>query len=229
MFQEDSESAPGPAASPRPSPAQSSPLSYGTPLSTPTRSPEPSPRLSEAGPPFQPAPFVPQPPASPRLPLGGPGPSRDLEQGQQLEVEAEPSQQSEAAPSQQEPEVVSQLPAEDTLPGLAELFEVTMPTINYIPPAACNMWSRVLGSHMDKLAADMDNIFLWKLFVILPFVIFPAYKRDKRTRRPSGHLTQTQAILQRLERWRAGEIAELYNEALQHTRMARRGRGKQMS
>ena len=225
MFQEESEPAPGPAASPRPSPAQSSPLSYGTPMSTPSHSPQPSPRLSEAGRPFQPAPFVPQPPASPRLPRGGPGPGRDLEQGQS----SQPSQQSEAEPSQQEPEVVSQLPAEDTLPGLAELFRVPMPTLNYIPPAVCNMWSRVIGSHMDKLAADINNIFLWKLFVILPFVIFPSYKMDRRSRRPSGRLTQSQAILQRLERWRAGEIAELYAEALQLTRMGRRGQRKQMS
>ena len=50
------------------------------------------------------------------------------------------------------------------------------------------------------------------MFVILPFVIFPAFKRDKR--RPRGPLTQSQAILQRLERWRAGEIGELYHEAL---------------
>ena len=250
IFQEENESALGPAASPRPSPALSSPLQYGTPLSTPTHSPASSPRLSEAGLPFQPAPFirqpspsavsppqpfVPQPPAQPLQPLGGPGPGLDLGLSQQPEVahslvpEAQISQESEPQPSQPEPEVVTQLPVEDTLPELAELFEVSMPTLSFIPPAVCNTWSRVLGSLLDKLSGDMSNIMLWKMFVILPYVIFPAYKRDRRNRRPSGHLTQTQAILQRLERWRAGEIAELYNEALQHTRMARRGQRKQMS
>ena len=85
------------------------------------------------------------------------------------------------------------------------------------------MWSRVLGSLIDRLAGDMGNILLWKMFTILPFVIFPAHKRDKRTRRPNAHLTQAQTIHLRLERWRAGEISELYAEALQLTRMARRG------
>ena len=208
MFQEESESAPGPAASPRPSPALSSPLQYGTPLSTPTHSPASSPRLSEAGLPFQPAPFipqpspsvsppqpfVPQPPAQPSQLQGGPGPSLDLAHSQQPEFVLSPeqevpsSQEQEVEASQQEPEVVTQLP-EDTLPELQELYETNMPTLAYIPPAVCNTWSRVLGSLLSNLSADMSNIMLWKMFVILPFAIFPAYKRDRRTRRPSGNLT----------------------------------------
>ena len=243
MFQHEeghSVPAPGLTASPRHSPVLSSPLSYGTPLSTPSHTPEPSPRLSEAGLPFQPAPFVPQPRASPSQLQGGPGPGLDLARSQWPEVVLSPGPdpevvigpEPEVEPSQQEPvEAITQLPVEDTLPPLRELYETNMPTLTYIPPAVCNMWSRVLGGLWGSLAADMGNILLWKMFTVLPFVIFPAYKPDKRrTRRPNAHLTQTQVILQRLERWRAGEVSELYAEALQQTRMARSGhRRQQMS
>ena len=66
----------------------------------------------------------------------------------------------------------------------------------------------------------MDNITTWVLFYLFPFAILPAAPKDRRIRR-SG-LSQTQAIRDRLRRWRNGEAAALFRESLKVTAMARR-------
>ena len=190
MFQQEghSVSVPGPTVSPRHSPALSSPLSYGTPLSTPTHSPEPppSPRLSEAGPPFQPAPFVPQPRASPSQLQGGPGPGLDLAHSQRpevvlspepevspsLELEVEPSQQSSAPASQlpgdpgpsqglSQEEEETQVPTADSLPDMAVILQTFKPTITYVPAPVATEWSRVLGSVADRVARVPTDVGAW--------------------------------------------------------------------
>ena len=240
MFQQEghSVSVSSPAVSPRHSPALSSPLSYGTPLSTPSHTPEPSPRLSEAGPPFQPAPFVPQPRASPSQLQGGPGPGLDQGHSQQPEVVISPVL--EDVPSQprgdpglsqgsSQEEVETQVPTADSLPDMAVILQTFKPTITYVPAPVATEWSRVLGSLADRLARDPSDVGAWKCLFMVSFCIFPSFRPDKRMRRTDGDLTLVQKIRRRLSRWRNGEQRELWEEAMQLTKMARTSKRRQLS
>ena len=108
----------------------------------------------------------------------------------------------------------------ESLPDLAEIFRLYKPTQAHIPPSTAAEFSREFASVCDRLASDMTSITNWCLFYLFPFCILPAAPKDRRIRR-SG-LSQTQAIRERLRRWRRGEVVQLWREAVKVTAMARR-------
>ena len=119
----------------------------------------------------------------------------------------------------------TQLPDPADLPSLDDIYRTQKPTLKWIPAQACVEFSREFSSLADRLTADPENIVGWKLWAMFVFCVVPGGKKDKRTRRP-GDLSLVQLVKSRLRRWRSGEAASLWSEALAVTRMSRRPRAK---
>ena len=119
----------------------------------------------------------------------------------------------------------TQLPDPSDLPSLDNIYRTPKPTLKWIPAQACVEFSREFSSLADRLAADPENIVGWKLWAMFPFCVVPGGKKDKRTRRP-GDLTLVQLVKSRIRRWRNGEAAILWSEALALTRMTQRQRAR---
>ena len=192
-----------PPSSPGPSPATAAPSLHGSDLDQDQDVPD-----DHAGPaPDPPGPAQPPGPARPLPPGHAPDPS----QGPGLDTDTQHTQDATETQPLVEPE---------SLPDLAEIFRMYKPTIVHIPPSTAGEFSREFGSVCDRLASDMTSITNWCLFYLFPFCILPAVPKDRRIRR-SG-LSQTQAIRERLRRWRRGEVVQLWRDAVKVTAMARR-------
>ena len=104
------------------------------------------------------------------------------------------------------------------LPSLEEVHTTAIPTHKWPPKASRNEFTRELAALWDSLAANMHDMQLWVKLLIFARVILPATS----PRSSVGDQVKT-----RLRRWRAGEAAQLWQEALQSIEpRPRRGRKK---
>ena len=104
------------------------------------------------------------------------------------------------------------------LPSLEEVHTTAIPTHKWPPKASRNEFTRELAAFWDSLAANMHDMQLWVKLLIFARVILPATS----PRSSVGDQVKT-----RLRRWRAGEAAQLWQEALQSIEpRPRRGRKK---
>ena len=115
------------------------------------------------------------------------------------------------------------LPPGVDLPSLEELFSALIPTVKHCPKAAKGEFARELATLWQKLAADSDDVRLWALMAMFAKVILPA----GRGPRVGDAYSQARLVRERLRRWRGGEYLELWEEAKQLTKEARKPkRGK---
>ena len=104
----------------------------------------------------------------------------------------------------------------DSLPSLETVHETFVPTVTWVPKPARAAFARVFASQSNRVVFNPDNISAWILQLMFAKCILPAVKS-----RPD--ITQARAVRDRLARWRAGEYAALWREAVDMTRK----RGKQ--
>ena len=108
------------------------------------------------------------------------------------------------------------LPPVDSLPTLETVHGTFVPTVTWVPKPARAEFARVFASQCNRVVYNPDNISAWILQLMFAKCILPAVKS-----RPD--ITQARAVRDRLARWRAGEYAALWREAVDMTRK----RGKQ--
>ena len=110
------------------------------------------------------------------------------------------------------------LPPGVDLPGMEELYSTLIPTVKHCPKAAKGEFARELATLWQKLADDPDDVRLWALLSMFAKVILPAGKGP----RIGDAYSQARLVRERLRRWRGGEFLELWGEAIQLTREARK-------
>ena len=107
------------------------------------------------------------------------------------------------------------------LPTLEEVHTTAIPTHKWPPKAARNEFTREVDALWDRLAANMNDMQLWVKLLMFARVIIPA------TAPRSSAQSLGDQVKARLRRWRAGEAAQLWQEAVQTTEpRPRRGRKK---
>ena len=106
------------------------------------------------------------------------------------------------------------------LPSLEEIHTTAIPTHKWPPKAARGEFTREMTALWDRLATNMEDMQLWTKLLMFPLVIIPA----------SAPRTSEQSlgdqVKGRLRRWRAGEAAQLWQEAVQLTEKQPRKRGR---
>ena len=96
-----------------------------------------------------------------------------------------------------------------------------MPTVTWVPKPARADFARVFASQCDRVVYNSDNISAWILQLMFAKCILPAVKS-----RPD--IPQARAVRDRLARWRAGEYAALWREAVDMTRKNQRQEQKSL-
>ena len=123
-----------------------------------------------------------------------------------------------------EVEVAQPQPAVDNLqpgpplPTLQELHSTAIPTHKWPPKQSRADFTREAGALWDKVASNPRDVHQWIRLLIFPRVIIPA------TSPRSSALSLADQVKDRLRRWRAGEVAQLWQEAVQNLEQPRRGR-----
>ena len=103
------------------------------------------------------------------------------------------------------------LPPVDSLPTLETVHGTFVPTVTWVPKPARAEFERVFASQFNRVVYNPDKISAWILQMMFAKCILPAVKS-----RPD--ITQARAVRDRLARWRAGEYAALWREAIDMTR-----------
>ena len=98
------------------------------------------------------------------------------------------------------------------------MYSTLIPTVKHCPKAAKGEFARELATLWQKLADDPDDVRLWALLSMFAKVILPAGKGP----RIGDAYSQARLVRERLRRWRGGEFLELWGEAIQLTREARK-------
>ena len=107
------------------------------------------------------------------------------------------------------------------LPSLEEVHTTAIPTHKWPPKASRSEFTREMTTLWDRLANNMNDTQLWVKLLMFPLVIIPASAPR------SSEQSLGDQVKARLRRWRAGEAAQLWQEAVQMTeKQPRRGRKK---
>ena len=122
-----------------------------------------------------------------------------------------------AAVAQPQPPVVN-MPHGPPLPTLQELHNTAIPTHKWPPKQSRADFTREAGALWDKVASNPGDVHQWIRLLIFARVIIPA------TSPRSSALSLADQVKERLRRWRAGEAAQLWQEAVQNLEQPRRGR-----
>ena len=106
------------------------------------------------------------------------------------------------------------------LPPLEEVHTTSIPTHKWPPKAARGEFTREMTALWDRLATNMADMQLWVKLLMFPLVIIPASAPR------SSEQSLGDQVKGRLRRWRAGEAALLWQEAVQMTEKQPRRRGR---
>ena len=112
---------------------------------------------------------------------------------------------------------------EEGLPGWEEAHSSAIPTMKHIPKAAREDWARILGATVGDVCADPSNSKRWLLLYILPRCVLRAMPKEVAS---SGR-SAAQVVREACRRWRSGEAASLWKEAVKGQRAPpKKGRKK---
>ena len=114
------------------------------------------------------------------------------------------------------------LPARAELPSLEVLHTTLVPTLKWCPKAARGDFARELTSLWHQLASNPDDVRLWVLESMFARCILPA----GRGPRAGDAYSQARLVRERLRRWRAGEHAQLWLEAVDLTKVPPKKKGR---
>ena len=95
------------------------------------------------------------------------------------------------------------------LPSLEDVHKTRIPSHKWPPKGARPDFTRELSTLWGQLADSINDEQLWVKVLIFPRVILPA-----TAPRQDGTVSLASAVKERLRRWRAGEIGQLWQEAL---------------
>ena len=130
-----------------------------------------------------------------------------------MEVQPSAAEHSYAQPSSQPATTL-------ILPSIKALLSTSVSTLRHIPKAARGDWTRILSDALNGVLGNTESERHWSILFAAPKCILAAPKRGG-----SDHQRQTAAIIkQRAERWRKGEINELWMEASAPLEPRRKGR-----
>ena len=122
-------------------------------------------------------------------------------------------------------QVPPQLPPGADIPSLEQLHSTVVPTLKYCPKAARGDFARELATIWHRVTSQLDEERLWVLLGMFPRCILPA----GRGPRAGDAYSQARLVRERLRRWRNGEYSQLWQEAVNLTKVPpkrrRRGRG----
>ena len=107
------------------------------------------------------------------------------------------------------------LPEGNLLPSLEELHSTYVPTVKWCPKAARGDLARELSSLWLRMSENPQEVRLWALEAMFPRCILPA----GRGPRAGDVYSQARIVRDRLRRWRAGEYAQLWREAVDLTKV----------
>ena len=112
---------------------------------------------------------------------------------------------------------------EEGLPGWEVAHSSAISTMKHIPKAAREDWARILGATVGDVCAEPSNSKRWLLLYILPRCVLRARPKEVAS---SGR-SAAQVVKEACRRWRAGEAAALWKEALKGQRAPpKKGRKK---
>ena len=146
---------------------------------------------------------------------GGHGGRQDVQGGQggRQDVQGVDERRQEDQGAEQQAD-----PPGPPLPTLEELHNTAIPTHKW-PPKQCRAdFTREAGALWDKVASNPGDVYQWVRLLMFARAILPA------TSPRSSALSLADQVKDRLRRWRAGESAQLWREAVQHLEQPRRGR-----
>ena len=113
------------------------------------------------------------------------------------------------------------LPDGFELPSMDDLQTTTVTTLKWCPKAARGEFARELASVLNRIKAQPDRVGNWVLQAMFARCILPA----GRGPRAGDAYSQARLVRERLRRWRAREFSQLWDEAVELTRVRpRQGR-----
>ena len=158
-----------------------------------------------------------------------PGPNvgiRVLPDGQGEELAEAADEADEGEEGQEQPDPATQpppnLPPRPELPSLEELHTTLVPTLKWCPKAARGEFARELASLWFRLAQTPNDVRLWVLQAMFVRCILPA----GRGPRAGDAYSMARLVRERLRRWRAGEFSQLWQEAVNLTKVPARKKKK---
>ena len=114
-------------------------------------------------------------------------------------------------PYPQASQITGQLTHADTFPSLDTILGAKVPTFHHVPKIARDAWAGLLGDLLSSLSSDATNLESWsKLFMVARCILVSPKRRGCPHWRDVRKLVCT-----RIKRWRAGNIMQLWAEALE--------------
>ena len=144
------------------------------------------------------------------LPGGGGGGGGGGEGGEGAEAVEEEVQAPDLAT--QPPQ---ELPERAELPSLETLHSTLVPTLKWCPKAARGDFAREVSSLWQRLVQHPEDARLWVLEAMFARCILPA----GRGPRAGDAYSQARLVRERLRRWRVGEHGQLWQEAVELTKV----------
>ena len=107
------------------------------------------------------------------------------------------------------------------LPSLDSILSVNIPTLRHVPKSVRASWAGLVRDVFSSIFSDPSDLDAWRKSFMLPRCILASPAHGGRT-----HWRDTQNLVKsRIRRWRAGEIAELWVDALTgESKSIRRGK-----
>ena len=101
------------------------------------------------------------------------------------------------------------------LPSIEDVMTLVCPTVRHVPSRIKESWSRLLSNELFILTARIRSEQAWKRFFMLPKCVMRIDSSKRSGKRRSKQLrNKTSGIPERIERWKKGEILDLWKEAI---------------
>ena len=111
-------------------------------------------------------------------------------------------------------------PIPEGFPSLETAHTTSIPTHKFPPKAARAEFSRQMTAVWERLARNPNNDSAWILEYIFSRVILPAGQGPRQ----GDAYSQARVVKERLRRWKEGDYAELWKEAVELTKTPPKGR-----
>ena len=135
---------------------------------------------------------------------------------QSSSASARPFPSNESLPS---PAVSTGCSLIDALPSLDSILRLRTPTLHHVPKGARDLWASLLG---EVLGSSPSDVFSWcRLFMLAKCIL------ANPPRGGHSHWRDTLKLVRsRIQRWKEGDIHELWSEVVSRNRSSARLQGK---
>ena len=138
---------------------------------------------------------------------------------QSSSASARPFPSNESLPS---PAVSTGCSLIDALPSLDSILRLRTPTLHHVPKGARDLWASLLGEVLGSIISSPSDVFSWcRLFMLAKCILANPPQGGRSHWRDTLKLVRS-----RIQRWKEGDIHELWSEVVSRNRSSARLQGK---